>query len=80
MKCPMCNEEMSEGRIFYPNAFGLPWIPEQVPIPRIYDEKILERLGGLMIGTAGLSIHSLTVKTWVCRKCSKAIIDFSTQS
>lgn len=77
MECPTCNGTMQEGFIFYPNAFGVPWLPAQASTPRFYSEEIIHKKGGIMIAPHYLGPHPRKIKTWICIKCKKAVVDFN---
>jgi len=68
MKCPYCSTEMTKGTI-YGDRYALKWLPE--------DKKLFLGLwakGGTKVGVGGV-FERPQVESYMCRSCSKMIIN-----
>lgn len=78
MNCPTCNKEMEKGFVLSSYG-GLPWIPADCKPPRFgYTNRSITERGGIMLApTSATTITMLKRRTWVCKQCKMAVLDFA---
>lgn len=74
MKCPYCNNEMEKGELR--SKGGLFFLPEGESIPKLYTDNQMKKHNAVHLPPYMTSIHPEFPAAYICRQCSKIVIDY----
>ena len=74
MKCPYCNNEMEKGELR--SKGGLFFLPEGESIPKLYTDNQMKRHNAVLLPPHMASIRPEYPTAYICRQCSKIMIDY----
>lgn len=74
MKCPYCGAEMRKGKLR--SRGGVFFLPDGEKMPLLYTEKEMNKHDCVLLPPYYFSLKEEFPTAYVCRNCSKMIIEF----
>lgn len=74
MRCPSCNTEMEKGKLR--SRGGVFFLPDGESLPLLYTENEMQKHHAVCLPPSLFSIKAEYPTAYLCRKCSKIIIDY----
>jgi len=75
MKCPCCNNEMEKGQLR--SRGGVYFLPDGEKEPKLYTEREMKKHKAVHLPPYMTSTHPEHPSAYICRLCSKIMIDYS---
>lgn len=79
MNCPVCGNEMREGKIFYEPRCGLYFLPPSGRVRYSISKRMIERQGGIALdgpNQLGYLESSGILSGRICENCRKIIVNY----